>query len=318
MHEPTFFEGPEKKVELVVAPGHPSLRGWGHEAWARVVSAAGARILSVLRSTECDAYLLSESSLFVYDRHLTMITCGRTTLVDATEHLLERIGPEAVALLIYERKNEHFPELQPTRFFEDARRLNARIPGTALRFGDEHDHHVQLFCSRRPFEPDDVDTTLEVLMHGLPEDAASRFIGCERPATGTLAEARGIAGILPGFAIDEHPFTPAGYSMNGLRGADYYTIHVTPEALGSYVSFETNVDFRGRLDALVAQVVAVFRPRSFDVVAFAPRGTLDAHLEPEGYRLKDRVGTTLAGYDIGFWHCYRPTAALRSPAPIPL
>lgn len=318
MHAPTFFEGPEKKVELVVEPGHPSLRGWGQDTWAQVVEAAGAQILSVIRSDACDAYLLSESSLFVYDRYLTMITCGRTTLVAATELLLERIDPSAVALLMYERKNEHFPELQATSFFEDARRLNARVPGRALRFGDEHDHHVQLFCSTRPFIPDDADTTLEVLMHGLPEDAASRFIGCERPATGTIAEARGVAAILPGFEIDEHPFTPAGYSMNGLRGDDYYTIHVTPETLGSYVSFETNVDFRGRLDDLVAQVVSVFRPRSFDVVAFAPEGTLDARLEPAGYRLKDRVGTTLAGYDIGFWHCYRPIDGIRRPAPLPL
>ncbi|MEM9067888.1 MAG: adenosylmethionine decarboxylase [Myxococcota bacterium] len=312
---PTFFEGPEKKVELVVDAGQPSLRSWGDDAWATVVNAAGAQVLSVIRDDCCDAYLLSESSLFVYDRYLTMITCGRTTLVDAVLHLLERIPPAAVSLLIYERKNEHFPELQHSSFYDDARRLAACIPGAAYRFGDEHDHHVQVFCSAREFTPDSQDTTVEILMHGLPEDAASRFVGCERPSAGTIADARGITRLLPGFVVDEHPFTPAGYSMNAIReGGDYYTIHVTPEALGSYVSFESNVDFRGSLHALVSGVIGIFRPRSFDVVTFAPVGKPSEEVNVEGYRVKDSVGTTLAGYDVRFWHCYQPILEPRRPS----
>ena len=85
-HAPTFFEGPEKKLELAVTDG-VSLRAQGDEFWNRVVAASGAHVLSVLRGESCDAYLLSESSLFVFDGYLTMITCGQTRLVDAA-HLL--------------------------------------------------------------------------------------------------------------------------------------------------------------------------------------------------------------------------------------
>ncbi len=318
MRQPTFFEGPEKKIELVVAPGGPKLRALGERAWSHVVELARAQTLSVVRDTHCDAYLLSESSLFVYDDHVAMITCGRTRLVDAAAHLVELVGAEHVALLVYERKNEHFPERQPSSFYEDAVRLHALVPGRALRFGDEHDHHVHVFHSDRPYVVEQGDTTLEILMHGLRPEAASRFIGVERPTGTTIAERTGITRILPGFSIDEHPFTPAGYSMNALRDGAYYTIHVTPEELGSYVSFETNVDCTGQVDAIVARVLEVFSPTSFDVVVFAPAGTPPEHVHPAGLSVRDRVATRFAGYDVSFWHFSAPRVGVRAPVELPL
>ena len=40
---------------------------------------------------------------------------------------------ESVAFLIYERKNEHYPEQQPTSFYDDARRLQAMVPEAAAQ-----------------------------------------------------------------------------------------------------------------------------------------------------------------------------------------
>ena len=310
---PTFFEGPEKKVELVVAEGGPDLRALGDELWHSVVAASGAQVLSQISNDHQTAYLLSESSLFVYEDHLTMITCGRTRLVNAVGRILERIPPEQIAMLAYERKNEHFPDRQPSSFYDDAKQLNAWLGGQAHRFGDEHDHHVHLFTTAKPYEAHAGDTTLEILMHGLPEDRASRFIGCTRPEGTTIAAERGFTAFLPDFEIDEHPFTPAGYSVNGIRGTDYWTVHVTPEALGSYVSFETNVDFRGDLSGLVRHVIEVFQPRSFDVVAFTPAGDAAGELDMKGYHFKDRVHAELAGYEVAFWHAYRPIEEPRAP-----
>lgn len=294
-----------------------ALRTLGDEFWGRIVEACGAQVLSVLRNDECDAYLLSESSLFVYDRAFTMITCGRTQLATAVLQVIEAIGVDHIALLMYERKNENFPGRQPTSFYDDARRLAAVIPGRAVRFGDEHDHHVQMFCSNAPFDVDDKDTTLEILMHGLPEHTAQHFIGQSAEGS-TIAQACGLGPLLEGFEIDEHPFTPAGYSMNALRGDDYVTVHVTPESIGSYVSFETNLDFRADLPKWVSNVAAIFQPRSLDVIAFAPQGTLKAAVDPESYVIKDQVQTTLNGYDVTFWHCYRPHDGPRAPVFVPL
>ncbi len=311
MTTPSFFEGPEKKLELVVTPGFRSLRSLGDEVWQRIAESAGATVLSVLRNEHCDGYLLSESSLFVFDDWFVMITCGQTKLVDAVEELLRLIPPEAIAFFVYERKNEHYPEHQPTTFYDDARRLQSMLPGRAVRFGDEHGHYIQMFHSTRPFTPETKDPTLELLMHAIDRDVADRFVASRAPAEAKMAESLGVDAILPGFVTSEHVFEPAGYSLNALKAAEYYTIHVTPEATGSYVSFETNYDFGTSPTALVGGLVELFQPRAFDVLTFLP----DAQptLSVPGYLLGDHVADTLGGYRVSYFQYFVPTTSARPP-----
>ena len=311
MATPSFFEGPEKKLELVVTPGFRSLRSFGDEVWQRVVASAGAAVLSVLRNEHCDGYLLSESSLFVFDDWFVMITCGQTKLVDAVEEVLRFVPADAIAFFVYERKNEHYPEHQPTTFYDDARRLQTMLPGRALRFGDEHGHYVQMFHSTRPFTPETKDPTLELLMHAIDRDVADRFVASRAPAEAEMAEALRIDAILPGFVTSEHVFEPAGYSLNALKGAEYYAIHVTPEDTGSYVSFETNHDFGSDPTELVGALVEVFQPRAFDVLAFLPDA--EPTLSVPGYLLGDHVVDTLAGYRVSYFQYFVPTTSARPP-----
>ena len=93
--ELTFFEGTEKKIELVVRAGSPSLRQRGEAWWRRIVEKADAQILSSLSNASCDAYLLSESSLFVWDTKALIITCGRTRLTEAALVLLDAYRRDA-------------------------------------------------------------------------------------------------------------------------------------------------------------------------------------------------------------------------------
>jgi S-adenosylmethionine decarboxylase len=306
-----FFEGPEKKLELVVVDGFPSLRSFGDETWTRIVEAAGATILSKTSNDDLDAYLLSESSLFVYDSFITMITCGRSRLIDAALALLELVAPEHVAFACYERANENFPHLQETSFIDDARRLRDRVPGRAIRFGAEDEHALHLFHTDRPFAPEPRDTTLEILMHGIDPARAELFRGIEPPRAGRLvADELGFVEDFPGFTFDEHVFTPAGYSLNGLRDERYLTLHVTPERIGSYVSFETNLDFRESVESLVRTVVGRFRPVSFDIVCFVP----DTHpiaVSVEGYDLRRHTREPAAGYAIDYQRFDRPSESPR-------
>jgi len=300
---PTFFEGPEKKVELAVVDDHPSLRAFGAPFWHRVVAAAKADVLSTISNQHLDAYLLSESSLFVYDNFVTMITCGRTTLVRAVETMLEQIDRDAISVLVYERKNEHFPHDQPSSFFDDARWLRELVPGRAVRFGVEHEHAVRVFHSTREHTPESDDRTLEVLMHGIRPERAERF--CSGDPSVKLASELGLDLALRGHEIDEHCFSPTGYSFNAIRGVGYTTLHVTPDRPGSYVSFETNVtDFHEHLSELVTEVVALFEPESFDVVSFEPRPT-PIEVAVPGYTLRKRVREPLCGYHVTFEHFFR-------------
>ncbi len=316
MATPSYFEGPEKKLEVVVTPDFPPLRSLGDEAWRRVVEAAGAKVLSVLRSEHCDAYLLSESSLFVFDDWFVLITCGQTTLVDAVPQLLQSIPRESIAFLVYERKSEHFPKQQPTTFREDARRLHTMLPGRALRFGDEHGHYVQMFHTSRPYTPEKNDPTLEVLMHVIDEDVAGQFAPARVSKDASVAASSGIDAILPGFTTSEYVFNPTGYSLNAVKGEEYYTIHVTPEETGSYVSFETNYDFRGHLSSLVGSIVELFRPRAFDVITFVPEA--EPELPVRGYPLGDHVVHALGGYRVSYFQYFVPPSGPRSACEIEL
>ena len=299
-----------------MTPGFPPLRSLGDEAWRRVVEAAGAQVLSVLRSEHSDAYLLSESSLFVFDDWFVLITCGRTTLVDAVPQILKSIPKESIAFLVYERKSEHFPQHQPTTFYDDARRLQTMLPGRALRFGDEDGRYVQMFHTSHPYTPEKNDPTLEVLMHAIDQDVAGQFATANAPEGTSLAVSSGITAILPGFTTSEHVFDPAGYSLNALKGEEYYAFHVTPQEAGSYVSFETNYDFRGHLSGLVGSIVRLFRPRSFDVVTFVPEAAPE--LSVGGYELGDQVVETLGGYRVSYLQYFAPSSATRSACELEL
>lgn len=312
-----FFEGPEKKFELLLAPGRPSLRSYPRERWEAIVHAARAQVLSVLSTDQLDSYLLSESSLFVGDDRLTMITCGRTRLVDAVEATLELIGgPEAVAFLVLERKNEHFPHAQPSSFEDDAARLGRILPGRALSFGCADSHCVRLWHTTLEHKTSSADTTLEVLMHGIAPAAAALFSveGCLE-----AARAAGVTEVLPGFQVDDYAFTPAGYSLNALRGGTYFTFHVTPEVIGSYVSFETNADSQEYPhEEVIRRVIEIFRPESFDVLSFASADRETCDPSALGYRLRKHVKGSVGPYSVDFEHFYQPPTGPLEPVEIPL
>ena len=98
------FEGSEKKIEIILAEPQQNLRDHSDGRWRRVVRASGAEILNCVSTAELDAYLLSESSLFVWEYRLVLITCGRTTPVRAVPEILEFIDRERIAFLFYESK----------------------------------------------------------------------------------------------------------------------------------------------------------------------------------------------------------------------
>jgi S-adenosylmethionine decarboxylase len=112
----------------------------------------------------------------VADNWLTMITCGRTDLVAAVLQLCADFDHDKFQYMIYERKNAHFQEYQPSNFFDDCRRLSDVMPGKSFRFGDGDDHHVFLFHLDKPYQPAAEDLTLEILMHGVDPTAAKVFM----------------------------------------------------------------------------------------------------------------------------------------------
>ncbi|KAM0748358.1 S-adenosylmethionine decarboxylase [Meredithblackwellia eburnea MCA 4105] len=133
---PGPFEGPEKLLELWFAPseqhvqdsnfpirGHRrgndkwiGLRQVAKDVWDSMLDEVQCKVLSVIEGEEVDAYLLSESSMFVWPHKLILKTCGTTTLLLGLPTLLriasETCGFHGVWRCFYSRKTFMFPDRQ--------------------------------------------------------------------------------------------------------------------------------------------------------------------------------------------------------------
>lgn len=81
---PGCFEGPEKTMEVVFKPNvgaDDGLRSLSREQLDFLCTQAKCTILSKISNSHIDAYVLSESSMFIYKTRFIMKTCGTTTLL---------------------------------------------------------------------------------------------------------------------------------------------------------------------------------------------------------------------------------------------
>lgn len=271
------FEGSEKKFEMILHPKSPSLRKYSF--YPALLKKAKTKIVDHFSNSYCTAYILSESSLFVWDHRLTLITCGKTTLSTAVLYLAGRIDKENIQALFFQRKNELFPSKQKTSFEYDVIQLRKKFTGKALRFGHLDEHHFFLFHLEQSYLPDSKDHTIEILMYDIQESLKSLFQS-SMPSE-KIRSALNLESVFPGFTLQDHVFHPQGYSLNALRGEEYYTIHATPQESGCYVSFETNME--NPLDVL-RKIVRIFHPLRLDVIAFFPLAcTKTIQFELEGF-----------------------------------
>lgn len=118
------------------------------------------------------------------------------------------------------------------------------------------------------------DVSIEILMTGLSEAKMKEYFYKKENVVQNGAEESGIKylfkDIIPddlykSQKIDEFVFDPFGYSMNAVFGKSYFTIHVTPQNICSYASFETNVDLKDYSE-LTGRILEIFQPSDFMVV----------------------------------------------------
>jgi S-adenosylmethionine decarboxylase len=117
------FEGPEKTMEILFDKSHlllqndskiRTIRSLERKDLDQICKLAKCTILTKICNEHCDAYVLSESSLFVYDYKLIMKTCGTTTLLRCLPLILNYADQLGLSLtwLGYNRKNLFLPSAQ--------------------------------------------------------------------------------------------------------------------------------------------------------------------------------------------------------------
>ena len=301
-----MFEGSEKKLEMFFSPVMVPLRYKKKSFWDKLCSKASARIISSFSNSFCDSYILSESSLFVWDHRLLILTCGNTSLVSAILSLLKHFKKEDVELLFYQRKNELFPYSQKTSFIEDLEKIKRKIPGQAFGFGSPDEHHFRLFHSSGRAGPmDSEDRTVEILMYDLDDHIKNLFFKSQ--SAQHIRKTLGLDGLFPHAQVDDYLFKPHGYSLNGLIGKNqYYTIHVTPQEPGFYVSFETNF-IEESVEEITKKLIALFKPLSVDVIVFSAESSHTTPYKPQGMERSSYFTKNLqCGYKVDFSGFYTP------------
>ncbi|KAF9883938.1 spermidine resistance protein [Aspergillus nanangensis] len=207
------FEGPEKLLEVWFAPSakdlgpsNPTgLKAVPEEIWKDMLDLVNCQVLSIVSSEDVDAYLLSESSMFVWPHKLILKTCGTTTLLSGLPRILEIAAmfggfPKSTApasrgiaiaaapyRVFYSRKNFLFPDRQrgPHRSWRDEVRNMDKLflNGSAYMIGKMNGEHWYLYLTEPhtlltpPASPTTEETDMpvtETKILQIPEAAAPK------------------------------------------------------------------------------------------------------------------------------------------------
>lgn len=321
------FEGPEKLLEIWFK-GPTSLHQITQSQWQNILDIVKCKILSTIKNDHTTAYLLSESSMFVYEHKLILKTCGTTTLLSAIPTILELVSSISLIVdsIFYSRKAFFFPEKQefPHGVWSDeVEYLDSIFKGfntAGYVIGKINGDHWCLYVATPMCNSDlnligpsslgkeiangiggkiEKEITLEILMLDLDPEKMQKFW---KSSSKDLKVFRiNKLNIYKDAQVDDHLFDPCGYSVNGLLDNFYYTIHVTPELHCSYASFETCVPF-DNLNDLVLRVVDIFGPAKFSTTLFSMNCPMNLDCAVDGFKCRDRIIHSLPGWDLMFCH----------------
>lgn len=188
------FEGPEKLLDITFFDLARyeccrGLRSIGLEKWAQILDLVSCKILSRRSSDYMDAYLLSESSLFVFPNRIILKTCGTTTTLACLEELLKEVQKclENVAIegftsprVTYSRRNFLFPNKQKhvhCDWNKEVAYLNTYFGrGKSYVLGDlTRNDHWYLYVCGSPRTVCGSSQKLEILMADLNPQRAANF-----------------------------------------------------------------------------------------------------------------------------------------------
>ena len=200
-------------------------------------------------------------------------------------------------------KESYFPHKQPYSFEDDQKRFEKSFPIQAFAFNESEKNPVYFLYYDAEFSPQGEDTTLEVLMQGLHPKATEVFSQANEETVRSSDLFARLEKFVSPYQIDEFFFDPAGYSLNGIQGAEYITMHITPQKVGSYVSVETNRPLQGgQLKEFLEGLANVFQPTSYDVILFA-NSDIEYKISPEAYQIETEFKKKLkCGYDLRCTH----------------
>lgn len=256
-----FYEGTEKRLEISLK--QDNLLQFPEAFWQEMVAQAGAFILSKIENESTLAYLLSESSLFIWKNKLLLITCGNTCLVKAAQFFQKNIAKEKIQSLLFHRHQAIRPKSQKSDFAQDCALLKTHLPGRTMHWREKYKGDLFLYGDNSRLE----NNCKQILMqHGLSGPFAQK-LQAGAASTEQIAFTLALTDFFPELCIDQYTFTPKGYSVNAIAGNNYLTIHITPEKLSNYLSLESSFD-KQTMQPFIKHLIRLFAPYQSHLMNF--------------------------------------------------
>lgn len=273
-----FYEGTEKRLEISIK--NFDLLQFPESFWNKMLHQAGAFILSQIDNADCKAYLLSESSLFIWHDKLLLITCGNTHLVKAAQYFQKKVLKENILSLLFHRHQPIQPHLQQSNFTQDSKLLSTDLAGNTRHWRGSYQGDLFYFINEHCRQQ---QTNKQILMcHGLHGQFAEKLqSGCASKEE--IQETISLQRFFPQLQVDQFVFKPKGYSLNAIYGNEYVTIHLTPEKYSAYISVETSYMNKNAED-FIHHLHTIFQPTQSNLMRFteSPESNLKITLsEPE-------------------------------------
>lgn len=257
-----FYEGTEKRLEITVK--QTNLLSFPENFWKDMIAQAGAFIISKIENNNTTAYLLSESSLFVWKNRVLLITCGNTHLIKAAQFFQKKIVKEQIQSLLFQRHQAFQPELQKSSFEQDSTLLHSHLQGKTQHWQGKYNGDLFFFGK---LTKDPLNNKQILMLHGLSGDFSTKLHTGKQSAK--LIETKvSLATFFPQLLIDHYAFTPKGYSLNAISKENYLTIHITPEKLSTYLSLESSFS-KLTLQPFLEHLINLFNPQQNQLMAFA-------------------------------------------------
>jgi len=256
-----FYEGTEKRLEIIVKPAN--LLALPESFWKELVTRTGALILSKIENTHICAYLLSESSLFVWPDRFLLITCGNTHLVKAAQFFQQHHPKEQLKALLFQRHQAIQPTLQKSNFQQDSLQLNMTLQGIQKHWQDAYQGDLFFFGK---LTLQDLNNKHILMMHGL-SGAFAALLHSGKASTEDIESKLALEHFFSYMLIDQFTFSPKGYSLNAISQHNYLTIHITPEKLSSYLSLETNFTL-ARIKPFITHLIGLLNPLKSQLMHF--------------------------------------------------
>lgn len=257
-----FYEGTEKRLEISLKQGN--LLQFPEVFWQEMVAQAGAYILSSIENKSIRAYLLSESSLFIWKNKLLLITCGNTSLIKAAQFFQKKIAKAKIKSLLFHRHQPIRPKSQKSSFAQDYALLNKHLPGKTMHWRERYKGDLFLYGDHSCAG----NLCKQIFMqHGLSGPFAEK-LQAGTVSSEQIASTLALTDFFPKLCLDQYTFTPKGYSLNAIAGNNYLTIHITPEKLSNYLSLESSFA-KQIMQPFIKHLILLFTPSHSHVINFS-------------------------------------------------